>query len=112
MHLHWPSIILVPDTSFSSADVSASSTRRRASRRTSILLQYIREEFPWTPIEPVARKYWNDRAGVLFLPQIDFPYRLEPTGTDFIAQLGVNDDELPATLVAASQKSYMHICPD
>jgi hypothetical protein len=44
----------------------------------------------------------------LFFPYI--PLRLSPTqtGIDFIAQLGVDNEELPATLVAASQKLFTH----
>jgi DNA mismatch repair protein MSH4 len=59
MQLYDPCIILVPDTSLSSADASLAKTRSP----TSILVQYVQEEFPNVPIEPIARKYWDAQAG-------------------------------------------------
>jgi len=70
----------------------------------SMLLQYMREEFPAVPIAPIARKYWNESGGQ-FLHRIYSPsadHRL--VGIDLILQLGVDDEERPATLVAVSQK--------
>jgi DNA mismatch repair protein MSH4 len=62
IHLHNPSLILVPDTFLSATDAPlASSTKTPTS--TSLLVQYIAEEFPDVPIQPVARKYWNEQAG-------------------------------------------------
>jgi DNA mismatch repair protein MSH4 len=66
MHLHSPSLILLPDTSFSRADVPAGALGKGGSS-TSMLLQYIREEFPGVPIEPIARRYWNENGGWSFL---------------------------------------------
>ncbi|EGN92714.1 hypothetical protein SERLA73DRAFT_172695 [Serpula lacrymans var. lacrymans S7.3] len=89
MHIHPPSLILVPDTFMSAADVSLASTGKNSST-TSHLVQYIAEEFPDIAVEPVARKYWNDGGGL-----------------DFINQLCIEDDEKAATLVAASDKYYV-----
>ncbi|KAI0641090.1 muts domain V-domain-containing protein [Trametes meyenii] len=88
MHLHSPSMILVPDTFLAFTDVSSSSGARR-SQTTSMLVQCITEEFDGVLIEPVMRKYWNDNAGL-----------------EFINQLTVDDDERAATLVAVSNKYY------
>lgn len=55
MHIHYPSLVLVPDTfisSHSSSDV-----------KTSLLIDCIEGEFEDVPIEPVKRKYWNETIG-------------------------------------------------
>jgi DNA mismatch repair protein MSH4 len=113
MHVHTPHIILVPDTFLSSTNTSlappASATRGVSS--SSLSVQFIREEFPQVPIEPVPRKYWNDSAGQ---PTIDFSriYTLnyDRLGYQFIAQFCVEDDERAATLVSVTDKSlYAHI---
>lgn len=57
MHLHTPSLILLPDT-FLASDVSS---KKAASQ--SFLVDYLEEEFPGVPLEPVARKYWNETSG-------------------------------------------------
>ncbi|GBE78596.1 MutS protein homolog 4 [Sparassis crispa] len=88
LHLHSPSLILVPDTFLSVTDVLLASGAKKPST-TSILIQCIMEEFDSVPIEPVPRKYWNETAGY-----------------DFLNQLTVEDDEGAATLVAASSKYY------
>jgi len=78
-----------------------------------MLLQYMREEFPEVPIEPIARKYWNDRAGSFFPSSTEyviFSCYLARIGAELIAQLGVDDEDLPATLVAASQKLVYVSC--
>ncbi|KAH7910010.1 muts domain V-domain-containing protein [Hygrophoropsis aurantiaca] len=90
LHVHPPSLILVPDTFLSAAD--AANTGSNSGTRptfTSLLVQYIMEEFPHVQIEAVARKYWNDSAGL-----------------EFITQLCVEDDERAATLVTATEKYY------
>jgi DNA mismatch repair protein MSH4 len=84
MHLHWPSLILVPDTFLSTTDLA--STRLTT---TSLLVQRMQEEFPHIPIEPVARKFWNNTAGL-----------------ELIHQLCIEDEERAATLVSASNKYY------
>ncbi|KII94447.1 hypothetical protein PLICRDRAFT_428887 [Plicaturopsis crispa FD-325 SS-3] len=84
MHLHTPALILVPDTFISANEISG---QRPAS--SSLLVQFIQEEFPAIRVEPVARKYWNDNSGL-----------------EFIDQLCVDDDERAATLLAASTKYY------
>ena len=58
MHLHSPNLVLVPDTSLTTSDTNSS---KRAS--TSLLVEYIREEFPGVQLEPVGRRYWNDSGG-------------------------------------------------
>ena len=63
MHIHYPSLVLVPDNFLSSSEKSSSSRRSSSSNFSSLLVQYIGEEFPGVPIEPVARKYWNDVGG-------------------------------------------------
>ncbi|KAI9065774.1 hypothetical protein FKP32DRAFT_1665232 [Trametes sanguinea] len=88
MHLHNPSMILVPDTFLSINDLSLPTGANR-SQATSMLVQCMQEEFDGIPIEPVMRKYWNENAGL-----------------EFINQLTVDDDERAATLVAVSNKYY------
>jgi len=78
LHLHPPLIILVPDTFLSPQDsafvnsASGASMGRRAKgsgstlTATSLLVDYVREEFPCAAIEPVGRKYWNDAGGPFF----------------------------------------------
>ncbi|KAF9221300.1 hypothetical protein BS17DRAFT_845606 [Gyrodon lividus] len=88
MHIHYPSLVLVPDTFLSATDATLASSGRKPPT-TSLLVQFITEEFPNVPLEPIARKYWNDSAGM-----------------DFITQLCVEDDERAATLVSVSDKYY------
>ena len=55
MHIHYPSLVLVPDTfifPYSSSDAKA-----------SLLIESIEGEFEDVPIEPVKRSYWNETAG-------------------------------------------------
>ncbi|KAF9648246.1 hypothetical protein BDM02DRAFT_3096843 [Thelephora ganbajun] len=81
MHIHYPSLVLVPDTfiSFhSSSDV-----------KTPLLIDCIESEFEDVPIEPVKRKYWNETVGL-----------------QFITQLALDDEERAATLLSASTKYY------
>ncbi|KAG0703501.1 muts domain V-domain-containing protein [Suillus ampliporus] len=91
MHVHPPSMILVPDTFLSSTNSSLtpSASAKRGASSSSLSVQFIREEFPQVPIEPVPRKYWNDGAGY-----------------QFIAQFCVEDDERAATLVSVTDKYY------
>ncbi|KAI0089898.1 muts domain V-domain-containing protein [Irpex rosettiformis] len=88
MHLHYPSLILVPDTFLSLSDASLLSGGKRPNT-TSVLVQSILEEFDSAPVEPVMRKYWSDNAGL-----------------EFVNHLCVEDDERAATLVALSNKYY------
>ena len=48
----------------STSDAALAPAGKR-STSTSILVQYIREEFPGVQIEPVGRRYWNDAGGKL-----------------------------------------------
>ncbi|KAI0369881.1 hypothetical protein BV20DRAFT_1036163 [Pilatotrama ljubarskyi] len=88
LHIHNPSMILVPDTFLSLTDVSLPSGANK-SQTTSLLVQCITDEFDGVPIEPVMRKYWNETAGL-----------------EFVNQLSLEDDERAATLVALSNKYY------
>jgi len=63
MHIHYPSLVLVPDTFIAATDATLASGGKKPPT-TSLLVQFIMEEFPNVPVEPVARKYWNDGAGV------------------------------------------------
>jgi DNA mismatch repair protein MSH4 len=58
MHLHMPSVVLVPDTFLAGGEMP-----KKRSASTSALVQYIQEEFPGVPVEPVARRYWNEGGG-------------------------------------------------
>ena len=62
MHLHTPCVVLVPDTFLSATDSALAPGGKRSSS-TSLLVEYIREEFPGVTIEAVGRKYWNDAGG-------------------------------------------------
>jgi DNA mismatch repair protein MSH4 len=62
LHLHYPALVLVPDTFLAPIDSSAPSSAKNVVA-TSLLVQCIQEEFPGVPIEPVLRKYWNEEAG-------------------------------------------------
>ncbi|KIY64938.1 hypothetical protein CYLTODRAFT_438032 [Cylindrobasidium torrendii FP15055 ss-10] len=88
MHIHTPYMILVPDTFFSAADAAMLPSGKRAGS-TSMLLEFIAEEFPGVPIEPVGRKYWN-----------------EANGLEFVQQLCVDDDERAGTLLTVAPKYY------
>ncbi|KAK2459754.1 hypothetical protein APHAL10511_008186 [Amanita phalloides] len=88
MHLHTPCVVLVPDTFLSTTD-SALTPGGKCSSSTSMLVEYIRDEFPGVALEPVGRKFWNDAAGL-----------------EFVMQLSVNDDERAGTVLAVSNKYY------
>ncbi|KAK0440784.1 muts domain V-domain-containing protein [Armillaria borealis] len=88
MHLHSPCLILVPDTFLSASDASLLPSRKRAPA-TSLLVEFIREEFPSVPLEPIGRKYWNELSGM-----------------QFIDQLCVEDDERAGTLMAVRDKYF------
>ncbi|KAJ7456917.1 muts domain V-domain-containing protein [Mycena latifolia] len=79
MHLHSPALVLVPDTFISPSGASP----------PSMLVEYICEEFPGVPVEPIGRKYWNETGGL-----------------EFISQLCVEDDERAGTLLAVANKYY------
>ncbi|KAF8641530.1 hypothetical protein AX16_009908 [Volvariella volvacea WC 439] len=96
MHIHNPCLILVPDTSISNTDataalISTSNTinSRRRQAMDSVLVEYMREEFPNVHIEPIGRRFWNDVGGL-----------------DFVLQLCVEDDEHAGTLIAVTNKYY------
>ncbi|OBZ78578.1 MutS 4 [Grifola frondosa] len=90
LHLHSPSLILVPDTFLSISDVWSASGGKKPST-TSLLVQCMMEEFDTVPIQPVMRKFWNENAGL-----------------EFVNQLTVEDDERAAILVAVSNKKKQH----
>lgn len=90
LHLHTPAVVLVPDTFLSAQDSALASGRKgQGNATTSLLVEYVREEFPGVCVEPVGRKYWNDAGGL-----------------EFIMQLCVENDERAATILAASTKYY------
>ena len=62
MHLHYPALVLVPDTFVSPKDNLAPSSRNKTNS-TSLLVQRICDEFPGVPVEPLLRKFWNEDAG-------------------------------------------------
>ncbi|KIJ98256.1 hypothetical protein K443DRAFT_104257 [Laccaria amethystina LaAM-08-1] len=88
MHLHNPCLILVPDTFLSAPDAALVPSGKR-SASTSLLIEYIGEEFPGIQVESVGRRYWNDSCGL-----------------EFILQLCVEDDERAGTILAVSNKYY------
>ncbi|KAI0005291.1 muts domain V-domain-containing protein [Russula compacta] len=88
MHLHNPTLILIPDTFLSSKDNLGPSSGNTPSS-TSLLVQCLNDEFPGVPVEPVLRKYWNEDAGL-----------------EFVSQLCVQDEERAATILAVSRKYY------
>ncbi|KAF4623673.1 hypothetical protein D9613_001515 [Agrocybe pediades] len=88
MHIHYPNLVLIPDTFLSASDAALAPSGKR-SASTSLLVEYIREEFPGVELEPVGRRYWNDASGL-----------------EFILQLCVEDDERAGTVLAVSNKYY------
>ncbi|KAJ3510448.1 hypothetical protein NLJ89_g4672 [Agrocybe chaxingu] len=88
IHLHTPCLILIPDTFLSASDAALAPSGKR-SASTSLLVEYIREEFPGIQTEPVGRRYWNDAGGL-----------------EFVLQLCVEDDERAGTVLAVSNKYY------
>ncbi|KAF8972583.1 muts domain V-domain-containing protein [Flammula alnicola] len=80
MHIHNPCLVLIPDTL---------GTSWKRSTSTSLLVEYIHEEFPGIQIEPVGRRYWNDAGGL-----------------EFVLQLCVEDDERAGTVLSVSNKYY------
>ncbi|KAL5535043.1 MSH4 [Sanghuangporus sanghuang] len=88
LHLHCPSVVIVPDTFLSDTDASVNSSTRHAVN-ASLLVQCIRCEFPHVPIEPVLRKYWNEESGL-----------------HFVNQLTADNENRAATLLATSSKYY------
>jgi DNA mismatch repair protein MSH4 len=56
MNLHYPCLVLVPHTSLPEEEDDPSSN-------ASLLVQCIKDDFAGVPIEPVQRKYWQDKAG-------------------------------------------------
>lgn len=63
MHLHYPSLVLIPDTFLSASDAALVPGGKR-SANTSLLVEYIREEFPDVQIDPIGRRLWNDAGGM------------------------------------------------
>ncbi|KAI9437019.1 muts domain V-domain-containing protein [Lactarius indigo] len=88
MHLHYPALILVPDTFLTPKDGSGPSSRNKPNS-TSLLVQRLCDEFPGVPVEPVLRKFWNEDAGL-----------------EFVSQLCVQDEERAAMILAVSRKYY------
>jgi len=64
MHIHNPSLVLIPDTFLSASDAALAPSGKR-SASTSLLVEYISEEFPGIQVAAVGRRYWNDASGKL-----------------------------------------------
>jgi hypothetical protein len=62
MHLHYPALVLVPDTFLPPKDSLGPSSKNKTNS-TSLLVQRLCDEFPGVPVEPVLRKFWNEDAG-------------------------------------------------
>ena len=96
MHIHYPSLVLVPDT-FLSPRVSSDA-------KASLLIDSIEGEFEDVPIEPVKRKYWNETVGESSPSRVGtFTYAFH-SGLQFITQLALDDEERATTLLSASTK--------
>lgn len=69
IHLHRPSLILVPDTFLSASDAAFATigSTGKGTTSSSLLVEFIQEEFPDTPLEPIPRKYWNETSGLFLL---------------------------------------------
>ncbi|KAJ8088886.1 MutS protein msh4 [Marasmius tenuissimus] len=87
LHLHQPSMILVPDTFLSASD--RGQARRNRQSGQSMLVELIQEEFQGVPVETLPRKYYNEQSGL-----------------EFIQQLCVDDEERAGTILAISDKYY------
>ncbi|KAL0576893.1 MutS protein msh4 [Marasmius crinis-equi] len=87
IHLHHPSVILVPDTFLSASD--RGNARRKQQSTTSMLVELVQDEFQGVPVETLPRKYYNEQSGL-----------------DFIQQLCVDDEERAGTILAVSNKYY------
>lgn len=73
-----------------------------------MLVEYIYEEFPGVPVEPIGRKYWNETGGASHLNPSMFAASRQ-IGLEFISQLCVEDDERAGTLLAVANKcAYVH----
>lgn len=97
MHIHYPSLVLVPDT-FLSPRISSDA-------KVSLLIDSIEGEFEDVPIEPVKRKYWNETVGESSARARSgtFAYAVY-LGLQFITQLALDDEERATTLLSASTK--------
>lgn len=84
LYLHSPCLILVPDTSITSGEAGSG-----AGSGSSLLVEYMRDEFPSVPVEVVGRKYWNSEGGL-----------------EFVSQLCVNDEERAGTILTVANKYY------
>jgi len=62
MHVHWPSVVLVPETFVANAHGADA-----ANTGSSLLTMFVTEEFPEARVEPVPRKWWSDAAGGYYL---------------------------------------------
>ncbi|KAF8266638.1 muts domain V-domain-containing protein [Lactarius quietus] len=87
MHLHYPTLVLVPDTFLSPKDSLGPSPRNKTNH-TSLLVQRLCDEFPGVPMEPVLRKFWNEDAGL-----------------EFVSQLCVQDEERTAMILAFQENT-------
>uniref|UniRef100_A0A0W0G5I1 DNA mismatch repair proteins mutS family domain-containing protein n=1 Tax=Moniliophthora roreri TaxID=221103 RepID=A0A0W0G5I1_MONRR len=106
MHLHRPSMVLVPDTFLSASDRGYK--KRYENSTKSMLVELIQEEFPGVPVEAVPRKYWNEQSGESgSIDPPDLLCLIHSTGLEFIQQLCVDDEERAGTILAVSTKYYV-----
>ncbi|KAL8279193.1 hypothetical protein RQP46_008449 [Phenoliferia psychrophenolica] len=90
-----PSVILCPpsflgaSTNPSYAVTGENAAGAQAGDEGTMLVRSLRAAWPDTPIQPVARKFWN-----------------EQTGFEFLTQLTVNDEERTGTILAIKSKFY------
>ena len=104
MHIHQPCLVLIPDTFLSASDAALAPSGKRAPS-TSLLVEYIREEFPGVQIEPVGRRYWNDAGGMYCITSFDKnKFDTLILGLEFVLQLCVDDNERAGTILAVSSK--------
>ncbi|KAF8588523.1 hypothetical protein K439DRAFT_1406319 [Ramaria rubella] len=83
INLHYPSVILIPDTFL------PSSKNRNSVPVNTILVDCLQEEFSGVQMDAVMRKYWSETAGL-----------------EFINQLCVDDADRAGLMVTVSDKYY------
>jgi len=96
MHIHYPSLVLVPDTFISHHSSS--------DPKASLLIECIEGEFEDVPIEPVKRRCWNETVGGSSEANLKSITDAVHPGLQFITELALDDEERATTLLSASTK--------
>ena len=109
LHIHSPAVILVPDTFLTAAEASMLPSGKR-SGSTSLLLEFIEEEFPNVPLEPIGRRYWNEHNGayhlLCFLRVVVDPYTQDwSSSSNYV--LKMTSVPVLCFLLPTSQSSYL-----